>query len=651
MEKMRQSRTSLWLQSLLLFAVNALFVRALFVTEYTRHMGSIEGAYIGLSRWILQHPFDLGWFPLWYGGIPFQNAYPPLLHVLVAAVAGLLGISPALSHHAVSAVFFCLGPVTLFWCAAAIGASRPAALLGALLYSLASPALLLAPGMRRWVRLENLVQYGEGPHTAALALLPLAVLAVHWSLERRGPARTLLAALAVAAVPLTNWIGAFALALMLAAYLLARAAEAAWLGLVGRAAAIGALAYALAASWIPPSTLGAIARNAQYVEGNFQMTSRQLIYAAFIALGATALLLAMRRVGLLVRFAALFVLFTGALVLAHAWAGIAIMPQPWRYHPELEMALALAACWAFSRLRLLARLVAFAGLALAMALNPVSYFKRAAELIQPIDIQQTVEYRAATFLNSSGRAYLSGSAQFWATAFSDVPLIGGGFDQGRINPVNAALDFAIPYTLADGPRTAMWLRLLGADAVYVSGPQSPDAYRQEWRDPRKFEGVLEEIWRDRDTSIYRVPGQGTLAHAIRREHVVRRAPVNAEDVEPVLPLAQALEDAAAQPPLRIEWLSPSQARVAGVIAAGELIFLQVNYHPGWRAASSGRDLPIERDGLGFMVLDPGCSGPCEVTLRFDGGEEMLAARAARWAALAVLVVWWLLERRRRAPLR
>jgi hypothetical protein len=651
MEKMRQSRTSLWLQSLLLFAVNALFVRALFVTEYTRHMGSIEGAYIGLSRWILQHPFDVGWFPLWYGGIPLQNAYPPLLHVLVAVVAGLLGISPALSHHAVSAVFFCLGPVTLFWCAAAIGASRPAAFLGALLYSLASPALLLTPGMRRWVRLENLVQYGEGPHTAALALLPLAVLTVHWSLERPGPARTLLAALAVAAVPLTNWIGAFALTLMLAAYLLARAVEAAWPALAMRAAAIGALAYALAASWIPPSTLGAIARNAQYVEGNFQTTSRQLVYAASIALGAAALLVAMRRAGLLLRFAALFVFFAGALVLAHAWLGVAIIPQPWRYLPELELALAFAACWLFSRLRPLPRLLAFAGLAFAMSLNPVSYFKRAAELIQPIEIQQTVEYRAANFLKQSGRAYLSGSAQFWATAFSDVPLVGGGFDQGRINPVNAALDFAIPYTLADGPRTALWLRLLGADSVYVSGPQSPDAYRQEWRDPRKFEGVLEEIWRDRDTYIYQVPTNRTLAHAIRREHVVPRAPVNVEDVAPVLPLAQALEAALDRPPLRFEWLSPSRARVTGQVAAGELIFLQVNYHPGWRAASVGRDLPIQRDGLGFMVLDPGCSGPCQVSLRFDGGAEMLAARAARWAALALVAAWWMVQRRRRSPVR
>ena len=64
-----------------LLAVNIFICRELFTSEYLRNMGSIECTHIAISRWIMEHPWDLKWFPLWYGGVPFQNAYTPLLHI------------------------------------------------------------------------------------------------------------------------------------------------------------------------------------------------------------------------------------------------------------------------------------------------------------------------------------------------------------------------------------------------------------------------------------------------------------------------------------------------------------------------------------------------------------------------------------------
>src|SRR5580693_547319 len=92
----------------LLTLLNADICHRLFRTEYLHQMDSIEGSYIGLSRYILAHPRDLTWFPLWYSGIPFQNTYPPLLHMLVAGTAWLFNISPALAHHIVGAAIYCL---------------------------------------------------------------------------------------------------------------------------------------------------------------------------------------------------------------------------------------------------------------------------------------------------------------------------------------------------------------------------------------------------------------------------------------------------------------------------------------------------------------------------------------------------------------
>jgi hypothetical protein len=285
-----------------------------------------------------------------------------------------------------------------------------------------------------------------------------------------------------------------------------------------------------------------------------------------------------------------------------------------------------------------------AGTAVLLAVQVVAYWRDAEGLIQPVAIESTVGYRAADFLRGQefDRVYLSGSTQFWSTAFADIAQVGGGFDPGVVNPLIPMLDFGIPFTAGDGERTAMWLRLVGAQAVYVTGPGSPDAFRQEWRDAGKFQGVLTELWREGDTAIY-ADGASSLAHVIHREHVVQRAPVNVEDLEPVLPLARAIEDASL-PRAHLEWMGPGEARIAGNLAAGDLLWVQVTFHPGWRA--SGNRF-IERDALGFMVIDPACSGPCEVTLRFDGGREMQAARAVTWMTLLVGLAWIGYERLRR----
>src|SRR5205085_4088201 len=117
------------LSAAFLLLLNAFLTRRLFVTEYLDQMGSIEGAYIGLSRYWIENWRDLSWFPLWYGGIPFQNTYPPLLHAVVALVAAASRLSPALAYHVVTALSYSLGAVTVFWLAYKLSSDwRPALL-------------------------------------------------------------------------------------------------------------------------------------------------------------------------------------------------------------------------------------------------------------------------------------------------------------------------------------------------------------------------------------------------------------------------------------------------------------------------------------------------------------------------------------------
>lgn len=157
------------------------------------------------------------------------------------------------------------------------------------MYSIISPSAFLIHNVRNDLggflglrRFQALVLYGEGPHVTALALLPMALLCLDLALDKRRPVYYVIAAVALASVALSNWIAAFALALAVAMYLVARGR---W-ELAVRTAGIGLLAYALACSWIPPSTIRAIQYNAQMVEGDYRgLYLRLPLYGTLLAAG------------------------------------------------------------------------------------------------------------------------------------------------------------------------------------------------------------------------------------------------------------------------------------------------------------------------------------------------------------------------------
>src|SRR5262249_8547374 len=151
--------------------------------------------FIGLSRYMIDHPRDFlspGWFPLWYTGVPAQNTYPPLLHATVALSAATASVSPANAYHFVTALLYCLGPVTLFAFVLRLSGSRWAAFWAGAFYSVLSPSGWLIPkvaadagGFWHPLRLRDLVVWGEGPHVASLTLIPAALLLLHVALEKK----------------------------------------------------------------------------------------------------------------------------------------------------------------------------------------------------------------------------------------------------------------------------------------------------------------------------------------------------------------------------------------------------------------------------------------------------------------------------------
>ena len=658
-----------------LFLLNLYVCRGLLRVEYLRHMGSIEGAYIGISRYAMEHWRDLSWFPLWYDGIPYQNTYPPLLHWGVALTAKILGFTAAHAHHVVTALAFCLGPVAVFALALSLSGSRVQAFVAGLLYTAVTPSAWLIPAIANDLgdplysrRLQALTYYGEGPHVSAMTLLPVAMLALHLAMtrkrERWSGVYIAFAVVSLAAVPLTNWLAAFALALMAISYLVARLGPNGWQWRdMARFAAIGVAAYCLAMPWIPPSTIAVIQSNARTIEGDFTLVYQALPrWVAIMLLALVWIKVAVRKLGLHLQFAIFFTFFTATLTLMWAWGNIAIVPQPIRYHLEMEMALALLAAFvAGSLFRFAPKWAAWAAMALLVIvlIHPMRQSRRYARdfLVKSIDIKQTTEWKTAQWLNQNwysgswrgGRVMVPGSTSFWLSAFTDTPEIAGGFEQGTTNQVIRIALYGI-YTGAtagthDAEFSILWFKSLGVEAVAVSGPTSGEFYKP-FHDPKKFEGVLQPIWRDGDDVMYRVSANGSLAHAVPRASLVASTPINGVDVDPLRPFVAALES---RPPAEFRWITPHSATVQGTATPGDVIHVQIAWHAGWHATVNGGRRTIEKDALGLMAIDPGVTGPFTMELAYDGGGEMRAAKLLS-AGSAIFLLFLVFRAVRSAPI-
>jgi hypothetical protein len=651
-----------WLQTVLLalalFLLNLYICHELFGIEYLRFMGSIEGAFIGISRYITAHWNDLTWFALWNNGTPYPTTYPPLLHLVVALAASLSGASTALAYHWVTALAYCLGPIALFALTLRMTGSRWAAFVAGLIYSSVSMSAWLIPLVARDLgspffprRLQDLVYYGEGPHVSSMTLLTLALLALDIALAKRRAPYVLLAAVALAATATTNWLGAFAIALVVIPYALANLGpggwkwrELAWLALIGGAA------YCLAMPLMPPSTIAVLQMNAKTTGGDYSNAyGSAMLWGPALFIALVAIKWTIRRSAPYLQFSVLFAFLMTVITLADGWWHVAILPMAVRYHLEMELALALLiAVFAHALLRNWPRRVAALsiGVLVIALIQPIRMDRHYARdfLLLSQDIQQTIEWKTANWINQNwtgARVLVPGSSAFWLTAFSDTPEL-WGFDQAvtdyNIRVAEYALYNGDPGGTHDAEASVLWLKALGVHTVGVSGPKSTEFWKP-WRTPKKFEGVLEPLWRYGDDDVlYRVDhASASLARVVPRDALVSRTPIHGLDLDPLRPYVAALDDVR-MPQAEFHWTSAHSADISTNLETGQVLSIQMAFANGWLAMVNGRPTPVRRDAIGLMYIDPQISGPCKIEMIYDGGLEMRLARVISILTALLLVL-------------
>jgi hypothetical protein len=651
----RMGRWSPLLAALSIFALNAWICRELFGVRFSRHMESIEGGYMTISRWAMAHWSDLSWFPFWFGGMPFRSVYQPGLHLSVAALATVARLTPERAYHVLTAIAYCAGPFTLFVLCYGLTKRWIFASISGLLYSLVSPVWLLSAAIRSdtgdWGpnrRYQILIHYGEGPHTAALALIPLAILALHRgiTLGRRG--WLAFAPLAIASVALTNWPGSVGLSMAILAYSISHLdswRRTQWLSLIG----VAIIAYFIAAPSMPPSSLLGVLTNAQ--QSDATRLGVMQIAAGLVCIAVLCLLnriLARRGCDRAFRFFAFFAVVTGAVSVGYLWFGWRFLPQPGRFQMEFDMACAGAAAWVMAWiLRSAPRPLAIALVAVLLATGVTqakTYRRYARRQTGSTDITSTTEYQMSSAFEANfpgQRVFAPGNVALWMNMFNDEPQLAGCCDQSIPSSEYRIAVFAIYTGLNMGAREAeiatLWLRAYGANAIGTTGPNSTE-YFKPFSNWRKFDGVLSEVWRSGDNVIYRVPRKSSdLVRVIPRVAVMSRAPQNGLDIEPVQKLVEALEDPSA-PAADFRWVSAHEASIHASTRSKDVIFLQVSWSRGWRAIENGVSWPIHPDPLGLMYVEPGKAGDHHIRLIYEGGREAEIASLLRLGGLGMVAL-------------
>lgn len=644
-----------------IFLINFLLNTPLFMRGDPPYRDSIEGGYAAMARFITTHPDPWGWNPLQYLGVPAQFMYLPGLPYLTAAVTWIMrSMPPEYVYRLLTATFVCLGPVTLFLFALYFTKNRWWALAAALGYTFFSPSYGLIPQIDKdrggiaqlpW-RVQVYVKYGEGPHNAGLTLLPLALIATWLAGAGRKYWQIFLAAVLMAAVTLVNWVAALALALC-CLLLLAAASATTFDFRPKRVFAAAGLAWLLACFWLTPTFVRTILFNWPADSFGYHFRAPQAMLAAGMLLALFALwyLFARAAADFYLCFLNMAVLLFGWLVLAYYWGGIDTIPESRRYALEFEFFLMLALVeWlrraaASGRRNLRRGAFAAAGVLVLLGAGQAwTYVSQDRHRRHPWPLDTTVEYRMASWLarqHITGRVFASGGLRFRLNAWFDVPQVGGGFESGLRN--RAPLDLAYQLRTGSAGRPGrmvedeiLQLQAMGVQYLVIHGPKSREYYR-DFANPNQFDGVLPVAFHIEDDTIYALPAP-SLAHAVSPAELAKwHKPYN------LAPYVAAIGEAS-RPKLKTEWYGTNTLTVEGNVPEGMVASVQVNYDPGWVARQNGREIPIESDALGLLVLRPLPGPAAHLELRYEGTlEQRLMAAVSALAWVCALAALWRLK--------
>jgi hypothetical protein len=665
-------RARLLADLLLIFLFTAVLIKPLFKAKYLNRWDSIESTYIADGRLLREHAPHPQWQPLWYCGTRYDYIYPPLIRYGTALLAGIY--IPAKAYHVWAGILYCLGIAGVYLLARTMSGSLASGWLAAAGAALVTPIALLVsklrwdmPRLSPW-SLWVLLREGEGPHVAAVALLPFALAFSYLALRRNRPAMMAGAGLSCAAVALTNFYGSTGLGVLFPVLVwsvwVTSRDRFVWL----RAAAIAGLAFGLSAFWLTPSYFRRTIENLKWFSPPGHHSAQLLVVCTIFAFAVGSLL--WRKFGQPHPYHVFLVgasMLLAVNVLGYDWFAIRALAEPNRLEVEFNIVLILVLVefvrqlWQWgARPGMPARLARTLALMVVLggSWSARHYVGHAWDsYLYPLDpdYRQRVEYRMPAWIAShmpQARTFATGSVRFWWNVWHDTPQVGGGCDRGVLNQHLMHAMFQV--TWGTNPETAVrWLTALGVDALIVNDGRSQEMYH-DFVHPYKFNGVLPVLYDDgQGNVIYKVPRRyPSLARVVDASRLGAVAPGwAATDLEALRRYTAVIEEGPDAPPTA-EWKGTDAMRIHARVDRGRSIVVQETYDPAWHAYLGGKELRVRPDPLSFMAIDAP-PGEDDIALVFEMPMENRIGWILLWLSLAIAAALFtygpLRQRFRRQP--
>jgi hypothetical protein len=234
--------------------------------------------------------------------------------------------------------------------------------------------------------------------------------------------------------------------------------------------------------------------------------------------------------------------------------------------------------------------------------------KHAWEFVPPWpDYQSRVEYRITDWLWKNmpdARSSPSGTVRFWFDAWHNLAEVGGGSEQGLLNPLVELAQWEI--NAGTDPQFAiLWMQALGVDVMYTAGEKSEEPYK-DVVNQKRFAGPATPLLYDdgQGNSLYRIPRRWAQRVRVvdRSQLEAQQQPRNSQDMERVRPYVDVVEHGP-EVPATIERRGTDEILVHAKVNAGQSVVVQETWDPAWQAWSGAARLPLHADAMGFMAVD------------------------------------------------
>lgn len=631
-----------------IFLVSYLHIYPQFSGEFTQQFGSIEVSYISMADFILDSYPNISWQPLWYFGYPFYLIYLPVVVYIEVIAKILFGSTPSHTYRFLTALSYCLTPVSLYFLVYIVTKKRIAACFSGLFYSVVPSVFAylfnsvaqdrFASGFIEPRRFTILVRWGEGPHTVGLVFLPLAA-AFFYQYLRYGKLRYLiLTAVFIGLTSLTNAVAVWGLAVLLFAIVVEKILKnsKSELSIIIRALTVLIVTYGCIAFWYNLSFI-----NTFFGEGGGVVSYWIGLFPwglLGIIIGFIVFVLILKKTTkkyiLLTASLIWFIIIFGFVYIYYSSGDdrIELVPQVLRLNTEADMALSLVLGLILGYLLefLWKKTILFKSISIFIIVVVFGLLIQREILISQelpkfaIPVEETnkvitsiPEYKVSQNLQklSGGdkRVFAPGNYGFFLNYFTKVPQIRGALFQSSIHPWPDHIYYQI--TSGESAKISLnWLKISNISYLVYTTAGSGELYKDFKVKRDKFDKMLKVEKEEGGDIYYKVElKDDSLAKVVPLEISNVPVPFNAIDEKPIQQYVSLLEKNPGK--ATIKQVNNDKYIIEADVASNEVILFQMSYHKGWKAKNeNGKTLTVYPDPLGFILINPKKTGHVVINL-------------------------------------